>query len=180
VREGKTRFIGISNFAPADVDLILAECEICPYAHEFETHPYLQQQDWVDWHLARDVNVIAYSPLANTNPVYRSPKNVPPILKDSFWENLAKEKNATVPQVILAWGLHRGTIVIPKSVHEKYIEENRWALEGDITFTPEERAKILKKDKKLRLNDPGKGWGVGLFKGLDDPTRLHEDDELEL
>lgn len=181
VREGKTRYIGISNFAPADVDFILAECEICPYAHEFEAHPYLQQKDWVDWHLQRDVKVIAYSPLANTNPTYHPPKNLPPILHDSFWKDLAEQKNVTIAQAILAWGIQRGTVVIPKSVHEKYIEDDKGGLDVGFIFTEEEMGQIAEKDRKTRMNDPGKSWGVDLFKGLDDPTRLHGDDEgLEL
>ena len=176
VRDNKTRYIGISNFAPADVDTILQACDICPYAHEFETHPYLQQQDFVDWHLRRGIKVIAYSPLANTNPHYDS--GIPVILDDPFWKDMAAPKNATVAQTVLAWGLNRGTVVIPKSVHDEYIDENRGALE--ITFAEEDLMKVAQHDKKLRMNDPGKGWGVDLFKGLDDPTRpaLSGDGEL--
>lgn len=174
VKTDKTRRIGISNFAPADVNHILDICEICPYAHEFETHPYLQQQQFVDWHIENDIKVIAYSPLANLNPHYDS--GVPSILEDKFWKGLAGEKNATIPQTVLAWGIQRDTIVIPKSVHNKYIDENLGAL--DIHFSEEEMEKIAAQDKKLRLNDPGKGWGVDLFKGLDDPTNLDLEDEL--
>lgn len=179
VRDNKTRHIGISNFAPADVNVILSAADIRPYAHEFETHPYLQQQSWVDWHLERDIKVIAYSPLANTNPTYH--KGAPPILKDPFWLDLAERKNATVAQVILAWGMQRGTVVIPKSVHEEYIEQNRGALDKDIKFTEAELREVASYDRKVRMNDPGRKWGVDLFKGLDDPTNLRKDDEgLEL
>lgn len=176
VRDNKTRYIGISNFAPADIETILDVCDICPYAHEFETHPYLQQQDFVDWHLTKGIKVIAYSPLANTNPHYDS--GVPAVLDDPFWKRMAATKNATVAQTVLAWGLQRGTVVIPKSVHEDYIDENQGAL--SIVFAEEDMLEAAEQDKKLRMNDPGKEWGVDLFKGLDDPTRLvpHGDEEL--
>jgi len=174
VKAGKTRFIGISNFAPKDVETILDACDICPYAHEFETHPFLQQKSWVDWHLQRDLRVIAYSPLANTNPHYKSPGSIPSILKDQFWKDLAEKKNATVAQTVLAWGLDRGTVVIPKSVHEGYIEENWRSYSSDIHFTDEDLEEVEENDRKVRLNDPGKSWGVDLFKGLDDPTKLHD------
>ncbi|KAI1780187.1 Aldo/keto reductase [Hypoxylon cercidicola] len=173
VRAGLTRHIGISNFARKDVESIMDMCTICPYAHEFETHPYLQQQDFVDFHHDIGVKVIAYSPLANTNPHYDS--GTQPILENTFWKNLADRKNATVPQTVLAWGIQRGTIVIPKSVHEKYINENLGAL--DITFTDDEMKAIQDTDKKVRMNDPGKGWGVKLFADLDAPTRLDDDDK---
>ncbi|KAI9163683.1 oxidoreductase [Paramyrothecium foliicola] len=174
VRANRTRYIGISNFSPADVQTILDICEICPYAHEFETHPYLQQQDFVDWHLKNDIKVIAYSPLGNTNPTYDS--DSPPLLKDPFWKSLADKKKATVAQAVLAWGLQRGTIIIPKSTHKDYIKENLKA--KDIHFTKEELDEIAAHDKKKRMNDPGRSWGVELFKGLDNPTKLSINEEL--
>lgn len=168
VRAKKTRHIGISNFSPADLDRILDIAEIRPYAHEFETHPYLQQQEYVDRHTKEGIKVIAYSPLANANHQYNS--EIPAIFEDPFWVSIAERKNSTVAQSVLAWGIQRGTIVIPKSVHEKYIDENRRALE--ITFTDEELKEISQNDRKVRFNNPGKEWGVDLFKGLDDPTNL--------
>ncbi|KAI1333056.1 aldo/keto reductase [Xylariaceae sp. FL0255] len=165
VRSNLTRKIGVSNFSRRDMESIMDICDICPYVHEFETHPYLQQQEFVDYHRDIGVKVIAYSPLANTNPTYKDKSRVKPILDDPFWKHMAEKKNATVPQAILAWGLQRGTIVIPKSVHEKYILENLGAL--NISFTSKEMRAVAKQDKKLRLNNPGPGWGVKLFEGLD-------------
>ncbi|KXJ95672.1 aldo/keto reductase [Microdochium bolleyi] len=178
VRQNLTRHIGISNFARADVEELLREAEIRLYAHEFETHPYLQQQEFVDYHRRAGIKVIAYSPLANTNPTYDGHKPVGPILEDLFWENLAKEKGCSVPQAVLAWGLQRGTVVIPKSVHATYIKENLGAL--DVDFSEGEMAQIGATDKKTRFNDPGKEWGLELFADLDDPTRLWDDELNEL
>ncbi|KAI0203815.1 aldo/keto reductase [Astrocystis sublimbata] len=169
-RSGLTRKIGISNFSKRDVETIMQACEICPYAHEFETHPYLQQQDFVDYHKEIGVKVIAYSPLANTNPVYKDKNKLEPILKDPFWANLAEKKNATIAQAVLAWGHQRGTVIIPKTVHEKYAVENLGAL--DVSFTEDEMKDIAKQDRKVRMNNPGRQWGVKLFADLDDPTQL--------
>ncbi|KAH8163329.1 hypothetical protein CIB48_g4920 [Xylaria polymorpha] len=177
-RSGLTRKIGISNFSKRDLQTIMDICQICPYAHEFETHPYLQQQEFVDYHKDIGVKVIAYSPLANTNPVYEGNTRLGPILKDPFWVKLAEKKNATTAQVILAWGHQRGTIIIPKTVHEKYVVENLAAL--DVSLTEEEMRDIAKQDKKARMNNPGKQWGIKLFADLDDPTRLDDDDGQEL
>ena len=168
VRANLTRYIGISNFSPRQIDAILKECEICPFAHEFETHPYLQQQQFVEWHRDHNIEVIAYSPLGNLNPTYNGThSDLPLILDDDFWLDLANQKNCTVPQAVLAWGRQRGTSVIPKSVHGKYIEEN--FLSGEVKFSDEEMAKIGEEDKRARFNDPSKGWGVDppLFEGLD-------------
>lgn len=162
------RHIGVSNFAPRQLDAILAMCTICPYAHEFETHPYLQQQEFVSWHQRHDIKVIAYSPLANLNPTYKDvAPNLPPILEDPFWVDLAESKNVTVAQAVLGWGIARGTAVIPKSTHESRIRENYGALAVATSFTKEEMRKVAEEDKRLRFNDPSKGWGVELFEGLD-------------
>ncbi|KFA73872.1 hypothetical protein S40288_00897 [Stachybotrys chartarum IBT 40288] len=167
VRWGRTRHIGVSNFAPADLETILSICEICPYAHEFELHPYLQQQEFVDWHLERGIKVIAHLPLGNTADVE---SNLPPLLEDPFWQSLAERKNATVAQTVLAWGIQRGTTVIPRSTEEELILGNLEALEID--FSEEELREVASQDKKTRFNNPGREWGVDLFKGLDDPTNL--------
>ncbi|KAH6867848.1 NADP-dependent oxidoreductase domain-containing protein [Thelonectria olida] len=170
-----TRHIGLSNFAPRDIKKILEVATIRPYAHEFETHPYLQQQAFVDFHIEQGIKVIAYSPLANTNPTYDP--NIPSILDDPFWKKIAARKNATVAQAVLAWGQQRDTVVIPKSTHEKYIDENFKS--QDIRFTNDELAQVAVQDKRIRLNNPGKKWGVDLFEGLDDPNKQStENDEL--
>ncbi|OAG36869.1 hypothetical protein AYO21_08942 [Fonsecaea monophora] len=173
-----TRHIGVSNFSPRQLDSLLAKCKIRPLAHEFETHPYLQQQEFVDWHLKNNITVIAYSPLANMNPTYDGKySDLPPILEDPFWTDLAATKNVTTAQAILAWGRQRGTIVIPKSVHRDRIEENLRSLK--VSFTDKEMLKIVEQDKRSRFNNPSKSWGVELFEGLDDgSSRFMVDEKL--
>lgn len=178
VRANLTRHIGLSNFARADVAAVLAACEICPYAHEFETHPYLQQQAFVDWHGEVGLRVIAYSPFGNTNRVYDGKHaDLAPLLRDPFWVRLAAGKNnATPAQAVLAWGLQRGTVVIPKSTSDAHLAENVAA--GGITFTEEEMEEIARQDKKARFSNPSKNWGVKLFADLDDHIDIDEVDEL--
>ena len=165
VHQNLTRYIGVSNFSPRQIDAILKACEICPFAHEFETHPYLQQTEFVKWHAEKGIEVIAYSPLANLNPTYNGTHGeVGSILDDEFWLGMAKEKNVTVPQAVLGWGRARGTIVIPKSVHGKYIKAN---FESEVKFSNKEMLKIQEQDRRTRFNNPSKEWGVELFEGLD-------------
>ena len=163
VRAGLTKNIGISNFAKHEVELVLKHCRICPVAHEFETHPYLQQQEYVDWHREKGIQVIAYSPFANLNPIYDS--DMPSVLEDPFFVSMAEVKNCTVPQLVLAWGMQRGTVVIPKSVHQERVVENFGA--SDVRLNEPEMELIGLRDKKMRLNNPGKSWGVKLFDDLD-------------
>ncbi|OAP64309.1 hypothetical protein AYL99_00281 [Fonsecaea erecta] len=179
VRANLTRHIGVSNFSPRQLDDLLARCDIRPWAHEFETHPYLQQQEFVDWHRKNNITVIAYSPLANMNPTYSDKyPDLPHVLDDPFWIDLAAEKNVTPAQAILAWGRQRGTVVIPKSVHRDRIEENLGSLK--VSFTEKEMLKIAEQDKRSRFNNPSKSWGVELFEGLDDgSSRFMANEEVQ-
>jgi alcohol dehydrogenase (NADP+) len=165
-RLGLTRHIGISNFSPGQLTQIIDHCLAgghCPVAHEFETHPYLQQQAFVDLHRRLGIQIIAYSPLGNLNPIYDSP-SLPSILEDPFWMKTAERKNVTVAQAVLGWNMQRGVVVIPKSVHEARIAEN-WGANG----VGKEMAEMAQQDKKVRFNNPSKEWGVQgkLFEGLD-------------
>ena len=163
VRAGLTKNIGISNFAKHEVETILKHCRICPAAHEFETHPYLQQQAFVTWHARKGIQVIAYSPFANLNPIYDS--GLPSILEDPFWVGLAKTKGASVPQTLLAWGMQRGTVVIPKSVHEGRIVEN--LASSGVRLNGTEMEAVAAQDRRARFNNPSKSWKVDLFDDLD-------------
>lgn len=163
VRAGLTKNIGISNFAKHQVEAILKHCHICPAAHEFETHPYLQQSDFVKWHHEQGIQVIAYSPFANLNPIYDS--KMPTMLEDPFFKSLAAVKNVTIPQLVLTWAMQRETVVIPKSVHKERIVENFGA--SNVRLNETEMRLIGLQDGKARFNNPSKSWGVELFDDLD-------------
>jgi alcohol dehydrogenase (NADP+) len=63
----------------------------------------------------------AYLPLGNINPIYRESskrdKSADPLLllENKVMEKIAEKRGCTPAQVALAWGISRGTSVIPKS-----------------------------------------------------------------
>ncbi|KAI1088341.1 Aldo/keto reductase [Rostrohypoxylon terebratum] len=169
VRANLTRYIGVSNFSRRNLNQILEVCQICPYAHELELHPYLQQEEFVNYHHSMGIKVIAYSPLGNTNSIYRGRhRELGPLLSDPYWQEIADSKGASIAQCVLAWGMQRGTAVIPKSVEKEYIYQNFFSME--IKFNPVEMWNISVHDKKARMNNPTRTWGVELFADLDDHT----------
>jgi len=75
----------------------------------------------------------------------------------------AREKGATPAQAILAWGIQRGTAVIPKSIHECRIIEN--LASQYVRFSDKEMKTIAGQDKKARFKNLGKSWGVDVLDG---------------
>lgn len=72
--------------------------------------------------------------------------------------------------------MHRGTSVIPKSSHRKWIEQNYGALECELK--DEDFAKVDDlTEYHHRFNNPSKSWGVGLYDGLEDSRGKHKEDE---
>jgi alcohol dehydrogenase (NADP+) len=169
VQSGKTRRIGISNFSPSQLDTLLNHTTHIPYAHQMELHPYLQQKDWIEYHRMRGIHVTAYSPLGGTNPTYhRKAKDMPtPLLKNKAMIKLAEKHNTTTAGISLAWGMSRGTSIIPKSAHAERIEENLASKQIELDSDDQEVLAKLGRKFTFRFNNPSKGWKVKLYEGLE-------------
>ena len=161
----KIHHAGISNFGPAQLSNLLSKTDTTPFAHQMELHPYLPQNLWLDYHRARNIHVTAYSPLANMNPTY-GPSTAPtPLLQRDEVHHIADKRGCTPAQVALAWGMGRGTSVIPKSSHESRIKENFGSKECVLEF---DDLVTLQGLERKRFNNPSSGWGVPLYEGLED------------
>lgn len=169
---GKVRYIGVSNFDPAEMQGLIRNSHTKPAVHQFELHPYLQQTKWVQWHKDHGINVTAYSPFGNINPIYGAPgdnDDAPPLLlKNKVVEDIALVRGCTPAQVVLAWGMHRGTSVIPKSSHADRIKENFATTDCQLQEADYEQITDLAKKYTKRFNNPSEGWDVPLYEGLED------------
>lgn len=97
-------------------------------------------------------------------------KEIPPLLtNNSIVQTIADRRGCTPAQIALAWGLHRGHVVIPKSSHEQRIVENWEAIRcvEQLTLRDMEEMAYVGEKWLHRFNNPGKDWGVKLFHGLD-------------
>ncbi|GAB7356868.1 hypothetical protein MBLNU459_g7737t2 [Dothideomycetes sp. NU459] len=169
VESGKTRYIGVSNFSPAQLETLLHSTTHKPSVHQMEMHPYLQQNDWLAYHKALGIHVTAYSPLAGTNPTYDGkPVDGPPqLLGNKEMIKIAERRNCTTAQVALAWGMSRGNSVIPKSSHADRIDENFGSKKCKLEGEDYEIIADLGETYTHRYNNPSKGWGVKLYEGLE-------------
>jgi alcohol dehydrogenase (NADP+) len=167
--DGRVKHIGVSNFSPAQLSKLIKESGVAPAVHQFELHPYLPQNDWILWHQAHGIHVTAYSPLGNMNPTYGSTSEDRPVplLKNRQVQKIAERAGCAVSGVPLAWGLARGTSVIPKSQHEKYIEDNFKATKCDLSYEDLHELGEIGREWGYRFNNPSKGWKVPLYEGLE-------------
>ncbi|CAG2122334.1 unnamed protein product, partial [Medioppia subpectinata] len=105
-RQGLAKSIGVSNFNIKQLNTILRQGSIKPSVNQFERHPFLIQQDLVNYCRNHSIAVIAYSPLRQADRELLEN----PVLKD-----IAQNHNKTVAQVALRWQIESGIIVIAKS-----------------------------------------------------------------
>jgi len=120
-----TRFIGIANHSPAMLDNLLKTAKIPPRFHQFEGHPYLRQDKYVETNFSHNITVTNYAPLGNTGPAYAATgSGLPKLLTNKVITDIAKERNCAPAQVVLAWNLRRNVIVIPKASKKAHQIEN--------------------------------------------------------
>ena len=125
VRAGLTRHIGVSNFSLPKLEGLWNRADIKPTVVQAELHPYLPQPDLVDFCRTRGIQLVAACPLGSGDrPRALKQPDEPRLLADPVIGAVARKHRATPGQILLAWGLARGTAVIPKAVSPRHIKEN--------------------------------------------------------
>ncbi|PYH46174.1 aldo/keto reductase [Aspergillus saccharolyticus JOP 1030-1] len=161
---GKVKAIGVSNFSKAEMERLLKETDVVPAAHQLESHPWLQQPDFVEWHKSKGIHVTHYSPFGNQNEQYSKEGTIGKLIEDPVLNDIGKKYNKSGAQVALAWGITQGHSVLPKSKTPSRIKAN---LEGDFKLSDEDMQKIRGIDRKLRFNDSSDSFGKDFFSDLD-------------
>jgi len=150
VAAGKVRTIGLSNFNSEQIDRIWKVAKIKPAVLQIEIHPYLNQKKLIDWCSARDIQITAYSPLANLGSIFRKPDD-PDVMADPTIRAIAADHQKTPAQILLRWAVQRGEIVIPKSLNKVRVEENVRIFDFELSCTEMERVDSL--DRGWRLSN---------------------------
>jgi len=155
--QGYTRHIGVSNFNKAHLKEIMKNGPT-PEMNQVELHPYLQQKDLHRFCLDHGINMTGYSPLGSGDRPKAMKKDNEPVLYENDTIKEIAEKNDCSPfQVLIAWGLNRGTAVIPKSTDPDHIKKNLQALETELNA--EDMEKINDLDRGYRFVD-GENWAM--------------------
>jgi methylglyoxal/glyoxal reductase len=140
--DGRCRAIGVSNFMVGHLEELLSHAKVAPAVNQIELHPWCQQRDVVDFCNARDVAIVAYSPLTR-GVKFRDPHLV----------SIAREVGRTPAQILLRWSLQKGFAQIPKSAKKERIIEN--AAIFDFSLSAEQIATLDRADEEHHVTwDP--------------------------
>lgn len=112
-KEGKVRSIGVSNFKPAHLDILLKHTEIVPMVNQIRLHPDHIPTENIAYCKKHKILIEAYSPLATGR-----------IFENKALEEIAKKYNKSVAQVCIRWSYQNGFLPLPKSVTPARIKEN--------------------------------------------------------
>jgi alcohol dehydrogenase (NADP+) len=158
VDKGLCRHIGVSNVSLPKLKSLVAAAKLKPEMNQVELHPYLQQNDLLGFCHQHGIHMTAYSPLGSPDrPDTFKTEGEPVLMADPTIVAIAKRRGVSPAQVLIAWAIHRGTAVIPKSVNSERIEQN--LATADLSLTPEDLAEIASLGRHRRYVD-GKIWVV--------------------
>lgn len=142
---GLIRSIGVSNFEPEHLDMIIDATGITPAVNQIEIHPYWVQERMVVENKKRGILTEAWSPLGRGSDA----------LKESIIIKLAEKYERTPAQIILRWHEQRGIVPIPKSKNLQHQRENLAIFDFVLEKSEIEKINQLEKpDGRINNQDP--------------------------
>ena len=154
VDAGLVKQIGICNFTSGLLIDLMAYSRIKPVMLQIESHPFLTQERLL--RLAGDfgVAVTAFSPLGSLSYVsIDMATEADTVLTAPSVVAAAERVQRTPAQVVLRWGVQRGTAIIPKTTRPERLRENLALF--DFELSSDEMAAISNLNQDRRFNDPG-------------------------
>ena len=119
---------------------------------QIESHPFLIQENLIRLAGYYDVAVTAFSPLGALSYVELDMATDQDTVLTAAPVVAAAERSGKTPaQVVLRWGVQRGTSIIPKTTKKERLAENLDIF--DFELTDEEMAAISGLNQNRRFND---------------------------
>lgn len=140
---GKVKAIGVSNFTIKTLEVLLPHVDVVPavcqvwfhffamrttfeqYSLKVQMHPCFPQHELLEYCKTKGIHVTAYTPIGNAKS---------PFFFDETAKAIASSNGITIGQLLLSWGVQRGTSVIPKSEKEERLRSNFKVMSSSITM----------------------------------------------
>ena len=154
VNAGLVRNIGVCNFGCALLRDLRTNANIRPSVLQVELHPYLPQEKLLRFCRDNHIAVTAFSPLAAESyiPIGMAELDES-ILEHSAVQSAAARHGKTTAQIVLRWGVQRGTAIVPKTVRPERLRENLDLF--DFELSGDEMQALADLNRHRRFNDPG-------------------------
>ncbi len=136
-QEGKIRALGLSNFLPHHLDVILDSAKINPALNQLELHVGYMQSEAVEYSKKNGIQVQAWSPLGRQRVI-----NEPVVLR------MAEKYGLSPAQFLLGFLNRQGIMVLPKASDPERMKMNM-QLDG---------FEISKEDMQFLKCLPQMGW----------------------
>lgn len=111
--EGSVRAIGVSNFLPHHLDVLLENGSIMPMVDQLEYHPGYTQQYAVEYAQKQGLIVEAWSPLGRGR-----------VMREPFLQELAQKYQVSVAQICLRFALQNEILPLPKASAPERMRQN--------------------------------------------------------
>ena len=138
VDEGLSRAVGLSDIDAERAREIIDTARIKPAVVEVESHPYHPQWELHELCSRHGIILLAFAALGHALE--------PRLLDDALIVAIAQRFEKTPAQVLLAWGIQRGTAVLTGSVTPSRIKEN-----FDVTALPESAIQEISEQLQTRI-----------------------------
>ena len=153
-KAGLTQRIGVCNYNTGLMHDLISYAEVKPAMLQIEAHPYLTQEALLRLCAMNDIPVTAFSPLGALSYLELDmAEQSESVLEQDVVKKAAQRLGKTPAQIVLRWGVQRGTAIIPKTSKEQRMIENADLFNFELN--QEEMAEISKLNKNRRFNDPG-------------------------
>jgi aldehyde reductase len=151
VEDGRCRAIGLSDIGLNELSPIYESARIKPAVVQVESHPYLPETELLEFCVAKGIVFLAFAPLGHGMR--------PGPLEDPVISDIAARVGKTPVQVLLAWGVQRGTAVLTTPKSGARAREN-----FDIAALPEDALNEINRiQTRKRLNEVVKTGAPGFI-----------------
>lgn len=122
---GRATAIGVCNFEPHHLQVIVGHGNVVPAVDQVECHPNLPQNALRSFAHDGGIAVESWSPLGGTpNSGWGAASKDNTLLSDDTLARIGEKHGKSIAQVIIRWHLQGGLVVIPKSVTPERISQN--------------------------------------------------------
>ena len=153
-QEGLVKSIGVCNFGVSLLRDLMSQAEVQPAVLQIESHPHLAQEKLLRFCSESGIAVTAFSPLgAQSYFELGMADRTESLLANDVVNSIASSHEKTAAQILLRWGVQRGTSVVPKTSSRERLQENAQIFDFELSDNEMKRIGDLNLDR--RYNDPG-------------------------